>query len=55
MADKDNYKDNDKDNYIAENDNYYVNYWMMTTASRYFITYHITTGFTIETYFMPDD
>ena len=29
-------------------DGQYVNYWMVTTASRYFITYHITTDFTIR-------
>ena len=36
-------------------DGQYINYWMVTTVSRYFITYHMSTDFTIETYFMPDD
>ena len=36
-------------------DGQYVNYWMVTTAIRSFITYHISTDFMIETYFMPDD
>ena len=36
-------------------DGQYVNYWMMTTASRYFNTYHISIDFSIETYFMPED
>ena len=35
-------------------DGQYVNYWMITTASRYFITYYMSTDFKIETYFMPD-